>query len=536
MVGGTLVAVQAAAIARPLRAQSRATTLVIASSTTPAGLDRDKDLTQITQRVVKNVYDQLYEYPLTDLGNGLRGIDPRGYGRNFQPLLASQPPEISEDGRSYTIRLRPGVTSRYGNTLTTADVKYSLERSYGVKVCGGGFVLPLSGCQSAEQIEVVNELTYRIHLAEDNYLLSRTLENHCPPMLDGDEVAKHATADDPHVKQWVSLNDAGYGPYMVESWTPGQDIVLRAREDYWGGKAKLERVIFKEVPSSSDRLALVLSGQVDFADELLPREVARAAPTPGVAVVLWPVATAFDALVHNATVEPHGDRRLREALNLAIPHQEIIDKIYVGRATRWDGVIPPAHEGYFEIKRQTDLERAKKLMAAAGVGGETLELYIGTGAPVHEEIAVALQTDWRQLGIQLDIKKLPDAVFVERFYRKELPLAIYRDAAFQPDAGYALGLWYPSRSFFSFSELELSPSEADRADQARIDELIVTGTRTLDDAARNEVWKELQLLVEQTQMFGYLPLPGMTVVRRENVRGAAYYPDNFYRLYDMEKV
>src|ERR1700687_2453098 len=536
--GGALVALGRKAVpAAAQAARGARKTLVIASSSTPAGLDREKDLTQITQRVVKNVYEQLYEYPRVKLPNGLMGADSRGFGKRFTPLLANTAPAVSADGRVYTISLRRGVKSRYGNELTTEDIRYSWERSFGIKVCGGGFVLPLSGCNGLDNLEIVDKYTYRIRLKEDNYLLSRTLENHCgPPILDSTETKAHVTAEDPLAKQWVSLHDAGFGPYLVDSWTPGQELTLRGRDDYWGGKPKIDRVIFKEVPSSADRLALVVAGQVDMADELLPREVAKAAAEKGVKVDFWPVATSFDALMHNAKMQPHGDRRFREALNLAIPHQEIIERTYVRRATRWDGVIPPAHEGALNIPRRTDLDRAKKLVKEAGADGATVELYYGTGAPVHEEIAVALQTAYRPIGVKLELKKLPDAVFIERFYKKELPLAIYRDAAFQPDAGYALGLWYPSRSFFAFGQMASSPNDTDRTDQAKIDELIVKGTRTINDAARNQVGKDLQLLIDRTQIFGSLPLPGMTVVRRENVIGAAYYPDNFYRVYDMDKA
>jgi peptide/nickel transport system substrate-binding protein len=512
-------------------------TLVIASPSTPAGLDRDKDLTQISQRVVKNVYEQLYEYPLVKLPNGLMGVDPNGFGSRFNSMLAASAPQISTDGRVYTINLRKGVKSRYGNELTTDDIRYSWQRSFGIKVCGGGFVLPLSGCTGMDNLEIIDKYTYRISLKEDNYLLSRTLENECgPPVLDSTEVRKHDNSDDPLAKQWVSLHDAGFGPYQVESWTPGQEITLRGRDDYWGGKPKIDRVVFKEIPSSADRLALLIAGQVDIADELLPREVATAAAQKGVKVDFWPMATGFDALIHNAKIAPHGDRRVREALNLAIPHDQIIEKIYFGRATRWDGVIPPAHEGSISIPRKTDLEKAKSLIEEAGAKGTTLELYYGTGSPVHEEISVALQTAYSKVGINLELKKLPDSVFVERLYKKELPLAIYRDAAFQPDAGYALGLWYPSRSFFAFGQMAMSTSDADKANQAKIDELIVKGTKTINDADRNQVWKDLQLLIDQTQIFGYLPLPGMTVVRRDNIIGAACYNDNFYRVYDMDKL
>jgi peptide/nickel transport system substrate-binding protein len=494
-------------------------------------------LTIISQRVVKNYYEQLFEYPVITLPNGLRSIDPSGYGPRFNPLLATKPAVVSSDGRTYTLYLRKGVKSRYGNTFTAADIKYSWERSFGVKVCGGGFVLPLSGIRGMDQFEMVDNYTYRIHLREDNYLLSRTVENHCgPPLLDGTETKKHATSDDPWCKKWVSLHDAGWGPYLVESWTPGQQIVLRAREDYYGAKPKIDRVVFKEIPSSSDRLALVISGEVDMADELLPREVNKAAGQPGVKVDWWPVASQFDALIHNAKFPPHDDRRVREALNLAIPHQEIIDKIYFGRASLWEGVAPAIHEGAIKIPRKTDTARAKELIKGAGVEGKSLELYYGTATPTHEEIAIALQTAYQKLGIGLDLKKLPDAVFTERFFRKEIPMALYRDAAFQPDVGYSLGLWYPSRSFFSFGQLANSSNAQDKADQAKIDELIVKGTQTLDGKARQQVWTEFQLLVQKTEQFGYLPAPGMTVVRRENVKGATYYPDNFYKLIDMDKV
>lgn len=523
-------------IAKVSAASTAANTLVIASSSTPAGLDRDRDLTIITQRVVKNIYEQQFEYPLVTLSNGLQSIDPRGFGKRFVPLLSSKPMEITPDGRTYTVTLRKGVKSRYGNELTTADIKYMWERAFGIKVCGGGFVYPLSGIHGLDQLEIVDDYTYRLHLKEDNYLPSRTLENHCPPLLDSHEVSKHVTADDPFLKQWVSLHDAGFGPYLVERWTPGQEIVLSARKDYYGRKPKIERAIFREVPSSSDRLALVLAGEVDMADELLPREVAKAASAPGVKVDWWPVASNFDGIFHNAKFSPHDDRRVREALNLAIPHDDIISRIYIGRASKWEGVVPPIHEGYFKIPRKTDTTRAKQLIKEAGVAGESLELYYGTAVPAHEEIAIALQTAYSQVGIKLDLKKLPDAVFTERFYRKELPLAIYRDAAFQPDAGYSLYLWFDGKSFFSFGQLANSKTEADHEDQAKIDDFIAKGTSALNETNRREIWKEAQLLVEKTQQMGALPLPGATVVRRNNIKGAAYYPDNFYRLIDMEKV
>src|SRR5262249_60355901 len=78
----------------------------------------------------------------------------------------------------------------------------------------------------------------------------------------------HASADDPWATRWLKTNHAGGGPFALERWTPGSEIVLVRNEHSWAGPAKLKRVIFKIVPEAATRTLLLKNGSVDIAAEL----------------------------------------------------------------------------------------------------------------------------------------------------------------------------------------------------------------------------------------------------------------------------
>ena len=113
----------------------------------------------------------------------------------------------------------------------------------------------------------------------------------------------HITADDPWASRWLSTNSASFAPYHVTKFTPGQEVVYQANPNYWQGPAKLERVIFREMPTSANRLASLQAGSVDVAEWLLPREFATLEKIP--AVKVWKV---FGNYIHrvemNNTVPP----------------------------------------------------------------------------------------------------------------------------------------------------------------------------------------------------------------------------------------
>jgi peptide/nickel transport system substrate-binding protein len=182
------------------------------------------------------------------------------------------------------------------------------------------------------------------------------------------------------------------------------------------------------------------------------------------------------------------------------------------------------------------MERARQLIEEAGVAGVTTELTYNSSVPVHEEIAILLQTAYREVGVNLELSKVPDAVFFERIFSVQTPMVIWRDAAFTPDPGFDLSLWYPSKSGSSVAQLEVSSNNEDRTNQARIDELVQNGITTIDEGERNMIWEEIQLLVETTQQMGRLPIPAYSVAHRDSVVGMTYYPDNTYKVFDLDKL
>ena len=86
------------------------------------------------------------------------------------------------------------------------------------------------------------------------------------------EIKKHAGPDDPWGNQWLKTNIAGFGPWMIETYTPGSELVLRRNPNYHrAGVPRVDRVLFREVPSDATRASLLRAGSVDVALQLSPR-------------------------------------------------------------------------------------------------------------------------------------------------------------------------------------------------------------------------------------------------------------------------
>ena len=132
-----------------------------------------------------------------------------------------------------------------------------------------------SSIRSADAIRVIEPYVLEVGLAGPNSLLmteqATSLNN--PVIYDSTEAKKHATDSDPWAKDWLAKNSATFGPYRVVQFTPGQQVVFEINPNYYRDRPKIDKVIWREVPSSATRLQLLLAGSVHIAKEL---DLARA--------------------------------------------------------------------------------------------------------------------------------------------------------------------------------------------------------------------------------------------------------------------
>ena len=135
---------------------------------------------------------------------------------------------------------------------------------------------------SPDSLKIIDDYTFEMHSVHANSLHNYIATSMYDTIWDSTEAKKHATADDPWAQTWISRNGGGFGAYKVTDWEAGQQIVLDADPNYWKGQPTVKRLIFKVIPESSNRLAMLKKGEIDIATELTPNEIDSLQLEPGV--------------------------------------------------------------------------------------------------------------------------------------------------------------------------------------------------------------------------------------------------------------
>lgn len=509
----------------PLRALAagREKTLLIAAAATPLSLDVENSLSLGTIDTVGAFYDYLIGFemiPDPEVPGVMRedlAADPsKPGGYNLRGGLAESW-EFAPDGTSARFRLRRGVKSNWGNELTAHDVKYTFDRKFEVKGAGA-FMTFVMGLPDKDAVVVEDDYTVSFHLAKPNPILMIVCGHLANPIFDSKKCREMATADDPWARKFLDTNVAGFGPYDLKEITRGQQLVAVARADYHGEKPFFETVIYREVPASATRLQLLQGGAVDMALALAPTEMKSLAGAKD-AVVTSVKASQMLWIELNTKFAPLDDPKVRTALNLAMPKQEVLDTILQGYGSKQTTFMPPFYPGatdaYYAYDH--DIDKAKALLAEAGHpdGFKTVLAY-NAGDPIEEPIAIMYQTALRKIGVDLELKKLPAGTFFDSLTKRAEPMIFNLDAPWTPDPGFSLNLYFHSASFVDFSNFA----------NADVDALITKSLSTLDQGERMKAVDEAQKILFDQAPWTLIANPGFHLAHGTDIGGLAYFTSN----------
>jgi peptide/nickel transport system substrate-binding protein len=300
----------------------------------------------------------------------------------------------------------------------------------------GGFATFQMGAGSLEKPEqfiAVDDHTFRINFIRRDKLTMNNIAVPVPCVYNSELVKKNTTPQDPWGLAWTRNNTAGGGAYKVEAFRPGQEIVY-VRNDDWksGPMPKLRRIVQREVPNAGNRRALLLKGDIDMTFDMPPKDFSEMAKEAGsVKVATMPIENAMFYVGMNVTKPPFDNVKVRQAVAFALPYDKIHETALYGRGAKLWGAASnqvkttawPQPTGY-----KTDIARAKALMAEAGAGAgfeTTLSLDLG-GATVGEPTAILIQEALAQIGIKVQINKIPGATWRAALLKKDMPLIINR--------------------------------------------------------------------------------------------------------------
>ncbi len=509
--------------AAPSQADERAMTHIIGVAGDLEGWDPATVTYFTATDMMSNMYDALLQYDVTTDAEGRAVADIT----KFKPKLAESF-SMSDDGKTWTIKLRQGVKFSSGNEMTSADVKYSLDRPLKL---GSGIAMTmfnLSGVTSPDQIVVVDPYTVQINLEAPNPILPHALAssaNAC--ILDSKLVEANVTADDPLAEKWLRNHSAGSGPYVIESYEAGNQLVFAINKDYWGPAPKMQKIIYKTIPSTQDRMMLLMSGAIDQAYDIPGQDLTSTLKgAPGVKIMSFsaPSTTVFFV---NTQLPPFDNVKVRKALCYAVPYEALIDKVLYGLGT--PAVSPMAYGVLYQKKCNEcvyDVEKAKSLLAEAGYpDGFEMTVTYREGRPEEEASAVFLQAEFAKLNIKVNLEKIQSAAWNERRANKDIAAGLDGYTPYAPHPNWVLEFWYKTGGVLN-TWLYSNP---------RVDEIAALSVAEPDPAKAQALIEEAQDIIAEEQAAIWLFNPNWNVVLRDNVEGYIFYPDRGTRPANLYK-
>lgn len=448
-------------------------------STAPTTLDPGWGCTIEDFILSNNLYSKLVSYGTTEGPDGTRQVDPA----EMVPDVAASW-EVSDDQKTYTFTLNEGITFPSGEPLDAEAVKYSLERTLEINSCSATIVNDLYvDPPLIDTVEAPDSTTVKITLntVDPNFL--QGLATASGAIFDKSAIEENGGDKKGEPNEYLASAVAGNGPFILEDYKPGSSAELVANPDYHGEQPASERISVKFVPSDPTLLLQANNGSADVTIGL-GKNSAKSIEDEGQLDVVTYQRPAVQQLLMPNDKEPWNDPRVREAVSLAIPYEQILDQVAHGYGETYFGPIPPPMPGYDETAsapREQDLERAKELLDEAGLTTPvSVELDIPDSDPAAAQVATILQDELGTLGFELSVNKLGASAFTDRIYNFKSEMAIRTDGPAVFDAGYYLGYDMVCDGPFNLGQVCVDGA----------DELLDTA-RSAEEGERNALYSEL---------------------------------------------
>ena len=394
----------------------QAKTLVYCSEGSPENFAPAMNTTGTSFDAARPIYNQLVEFE-------------RG-STNVVPGLAESW-EVSPDGMTVTFKLRPGAKFHSGvNGFTPTrdfnadDVIFTFERQWKpdhpyAKVSGGSYDYfnDMGMPDLLKSIEKVDDLTVRMTLSEPNAPIIANLA------MDFATIASAEYADYLMKKGTPEQFDqipVGTGPFQFVAYQKDAVIRFKAFDAYWGGKAKIDDLVYAITPDNTARYAKLKAGECHVMGYPNPADLEAMGKDEAINL-MQQAGLNIGYLALNAQKPPFDKKEVRQAINMAIDRDSILKEVYQGAGQKAKNLIPPTIWSYNDAVTDYEYnpEKAKEMLKAAGVENLQSDLWwMPVQRPYNpnaKRMAEMMQADLAKVGINAELKS-----FEWGEYRKRL--------------------------------------------------------------------------------------------------------------------
>lgn len=435
-------------------------------------------------------------------------------GKDVKPWLAKSA-SVGSDKVTWTIKLRTDIKFSDGTPMTSADVKFSLDKATAGD--GWGFLntaIDTISTPSADVVVIKTKFPWAPLLSDLACFSNSILKNNYGG----------ATAAD------FFKSPIGTGPFKLDHWTPGTEIKLVANGTYWQpGKPYLNSVTWKYVVDDNTREFMLKGGQADINEEPPASSIASLKAAPGIKVGLFPAAQSR-FLAFNHKVPALSDVNVRRAISYAIDRKALIKVVLSGNGFASNSILAP-NVGFYDAKTpgiQYDMKKAAKELAKSKFKkGLTLEFLASGGSLEDTAVASILQASLKKLGITLVIKTQEPSV-----KRKTQKAMEYQ----MTTTGWTMDISDPDE-LLTFA---LSPEGGTNAfytnySNAKVIAAVKKGQTNVDPKVRQIAYSFVQKQVAEDAMMGFLYNAPYKYAWRSNITGFAVTPTYSYHMEDVKK-
>ncbi|KAB8188393.1 ABC transporter substrate-binding protein [Nonomuraea phyllanthi] len=411
--------------------------LQVSFASAPASLDPAKSCTGEDRQLLNSLYVRLVDFGAEPGPEGTTQID---YS-TITPYLARSW-DASDDGKTYTFKLKTGWKFPSGTPMDARAVEFSLERALKMNQCGAVILHDLyTDPPLIKEIEAPDAETLVIRLSQPDPQVLAALADTSGGIVDPSLVKANGGVVENEGNAWMDSHSAGGGAFVLQSYAAGASAVLKANPDYGGLPPASKEIRITWVTSPSTQLLNVQNGTTDIAYGLSGSALNSLKSDPKVRVVSYDDTQSMLMTLPN-NQEPWTNRDVREAVVKAIPTEDIIKNVVYGFGKAYYGPIPPSMPGYSEEHGRpvaTDVAGAKALIAKSGVRTPIdVTLDILAGDQNQKALSTVIQSALKEIGINVSVRTLTSSAWNDAVYNGKSQASLRFDGPALANAGYYL--------------------------------------------------------------------------------------------------
>ena len=463
----------------------------------PPSMDPNISTSLYDRQVYASLYDKLFD------------LDPTG---KIVPMLVDTY-EISEDGKTYTFKLKQGIKFHDGTDFNAEAVKFNFDRNINEELSKRKGELKF-----VESVTVVDDSTVKVQLKQPFAPFLAVLTDRSGMMVSPAAVEKFG---DDYVN-----NPVGTGPFVFVKQIKGDSVTLKKNENYWNGEVKLDEVNYKVFTNGTAKVQNLRSGMLDIIDETPVKEI-PALEADANFEMITESGMGYQGLHLNFTRPPFDNKYLRAAVDRAIDREALVKVLFDGYAAPARTAFPKGNLAYNEelnTPKKPDAAEIKSLLEQGGKpNGFEFTLMITT-SPENEQLGAVVQNMLKQYNITVNLEKVEYGQLLEAGSKGDFD-AMQLGWSGRPD---------PDLNFYDFV-VTGNLNNYGRISLPQLDQIVEQARGEQDAEKRKALYDEATKIMQEEGAYAYLYHQFVLIGYSNKVTGLEFHPDGLIRTAKLDK-